>query len=160
MIKCFLIRGDYSHALDFIHRLGFKELPASISIFDSSEINMIKILKENRELGFYFLMAQAGIKRLVDSGYQTAEKCRVFFMHKNGILDRGTEYSVEVYEGGRFDDSKLKEFEKEEAVKRIENENEVNLNEFRLLAKEANIRASKLLLEIQEVMGEKDPVII
>jgi hypothetical protein len=122
IIRTLIVRGEYFRANDYVYRLASRDLEPSISVLDTSEQNIIKILKNNRELGLYLLITSSSIKRLKGTGVESSEKLRVYSMGIDGQLDRGVEYSYEVVLGGRFDDSVKQTQMLEEAEKRAEDE--------------------------------------
>ena len=65
-IKCYLAQGEYYAAYDLAELLALKDLPKSMHhcIHDLTEINVINILKVNREVGLFLMTANAMIVRL------------------------------------------------------------------------------------------------
>ena len=102
-IKCYLAQGEYYAAYDLAELLALKDLPKSMHycIYDLTEINIINILKVNREVGLFLMTANAMIVRLegrhthweenprIGFGYKNAEQQRMYVLDARGVLQRG-----------------------------------------------------------------------
>ena len=103
-IKCYLAQGEYYAAYDLAELLALKDLPKSMHrcIHDLTEINVINILKVNREVGLFLMTANAMIVRLegrhthweenprIGFGYKNSEQQRMYVLDARGVLQRGS----------------------------------------------------------------------
>lgn len=152
IIRTLIVRGEYFRANDYVYRLASRELAPSVSVFDTSEQNMIKILKNNRELGLYLLITTSSIKRLKGTGVESSEKLRVYNMGIDGQLDRGVEYSYEIVLGGKFDDSVKRTQVLEDAEKRAEDEQNSVRQDLRSKAALLSAKAKIVLQDSIDIM--------
>jgi len=102
-IKCYLAQGEYYAAYELSELLALKDLPKSMHrcIYDLSDVNIINILKANREVGLFLMTSNAMITRLegrhthwelnprIGFGYKNAEQQRMYALDARGVLQRG-----------------------------------------------------------------------
>ena len=103
-IKCYLAQGEYYAAYELSEVLALKDLPKSMHncIYNLTEVNMINILKMNREVGLFLMTCRAMITRLegkqtnwehnprIGFGYNNAEQQRMYVLDARGVLQRGS----------------------------------------------------------------------
>ena len=152
IVRTLIARHEYLQAMQYLQRLTFKELPPSLSIYDTSELNMIKILKQNREIGLYFLIIASAINRLRKSGLESAEKLRVYDMEINGVLNRSIEYSFEIALGGRYDSSGKENQKLLQEAEKLEVYNNALREDLRSKALSIKTKANAVLQESSDIM--------
>ena len=90
--KCHISQGEFTDAREIIVLLILKDLPPDV--YDSLDI--VKIFRGSRELGFLLMLCDEGIRQIKRSGFSSSLQRRAFEIKSNGVLEKSPQKSPEL----------------------------------------------------------------